>query len=162
MTWCNLYFSESCKMFRLSNKGNQSRKNHKIINQTTKIADSEVVETKVSQTLPTSETAEPQVEKVAELAKPVPPKMGDGNVRTSLDDIELYIVKMKEYLAHMQLLESRNAKLEMENNRFKEENDHLRAEMIRMGVNNHNLTANNPYIKPSTTTISDHIRKEFI
>ena len=34
-------------MFRLTNKGNQSRKNHKIINQTTKVSDNDA---KLSQT----------------------------------------------------------------------------------------------------------------
>lgn len=138
-------------MFRLTNKGSQSRKNHKIINQTTKISE-------MDQAIPKS-SLQIQMEKQRELeekarieaeeAKKVllekeqrqkeeqqkraisesAPISVQKTPEYSLSDMEAYIRKMTEYVNHMQMLEKRNQLLESENSRIQEENNHLRREM---------------------------------
>jgi len=153
-------------MFRLTNKGNQSRKNHKIINQTTKISDTDA---KLSQT---AIQAQQLAETKAENAAPAQPAAGSmqnaeiipsvlpppEGVKVGIDDIETYIRKMNEYLAHMKILENRNATLERENNRFKAENDHLRERMDHMS---HSNVAHRTDIKLKPGAISQQVAKEF-
>jgi len=58
-------------------------------------------------------TSSPKIEASAQIA-PLPALPQDG-----VKDIEKYIFKMNEYLAHMKILETRNATLERENQTFK-------------------------------------------
>ena len=152
-------------MFRLTNKGNQSRKNHKIINQTTKISDND---SKISQT---TINAQVQQEALKEEQKPAEPVLvvekPVSNTEDSeppvkmvpMDEIEKYILKMNDYLAHMKMLETRNAALEKENSRFRQENDELKTQMDQISIQklkNHNAFSLKPW------TITDALRKEFI
>jgi len=154
-------------MFRLTNKGNQSRKNHKIINQTTKISDND---SKISQTTINAQVQQESLKEEQKPAEPVPvvqpEKVAVNEIKTvesepvrmvPMDEIEKYILKMNDYLAHMKMLESRNAALEKENSRFRQENDELKNQMDQIHIKN----INNPFsLKPGT--ITDALRKEFI
>ena len=149
-------------MFRLTNKGNQSRKNHKIINQTTKISDTDA---KLSQTAiqaaqlqeqpdPTPAQITPdQKTSIQPSAQPNPIMPPQDGIKVGLDDIQTYILKMNEYLAHMKMLETRNATLERENNMFKQENDHLKQRMNQMNFKN------DIPLKPGA--ITQQLRKDF-
>lgn len=67
---------------------------------------------------------------------------------------------MNEYLAHMKLLELRNATLERENGTFKEENDNLRKRMNQM--NNQFINTHDNLPKPGAILEQLLLRKEFL
>lgn len=146
-------------MFRLTNKGNQSRKNHKIINQTTKISDTDAP---VSQTAVQAQMLQDEeIRKIDELSLALAtPNQVDicPPATMALDDMETYILKMNDYLAHMKLLESRNATLERENGQFKEENDHLRKRMNQM--NTQFVPSHEIKLKPGA--IQEQLQKAFL
>ena len=108
-------------MFRLSNKGSKpSEKNHRIINQTTKISDAEKSFSK-TQFHQEELSSDSGISESSNLPR-----------EKSMEDFELYINKMNEYVQHMKILENRNATLEAENCQFKEENDVLRQNMEKI------------------------------
>jgi len=135
-------------MFRLTNKGSQSRKNHKIINQTTKISESDQAIPKSSlqiqmekQIRELEEKARIEAEEAQKImlqkeqqqkeeqqrksiseAAPVAVTVVPKAPEYSLSDMETYIRKMTEYVNHMQMLEKRNQLLESENSRIQEVN----------------------------------------
>jgi len=149
-------------MFRLTNKGSQSRKNHKIINQTTKISESdqaipksslqiqmekqreleekariEAEEAKKIMLEKEKQQKEEQQRKTIAEAGSITSPVVQKTPEYSLSDMEAYIKKMTEYVNHMQMLEKRNQLLESENSRIQEENNHLRREMavhIKPGI----------------------------
>ena len=146
-------------MFRLSAKGSQSRKNHKIMHQTTKISAGEddvppsLAAIQAQQHKAENEPDKPPLDrqqapiKVAEVEppsqpptqhSPPPEKVAFNRIEESteseLDLLHSLVTKMNGYLTHMKLLESRNAKLEMENHNFKAENDNLRQQMTQINA----------------------------
>ena len=128
-------------MFRLTNKGNQSRKNHKILNQTTKICDNAggLSKTTIQAQLQQEEQEQLENSKVLRIKKSESfgslsdsgfSEMSEiesvGNITVQnipanpMIDIELYIQKMNDYVQHMKMLEMRNDALEAENTQFKD------------------------------------------
>merc|ERR1712035_207246 len=147
-------------MFRLS-KGNQSRKNHKIINQTTKVSDTD---TKLS--TPAIQAQQHQLEEQArleqerkqlelleqqklekqieaeknEITNQIITEAINQNVEkvqsdpmvAAMSDMENYIRKMGEYMNYMKELEEKNARLEYENLRYRAENESLKGQLINV------------------------------
>merc|ERR1712130_41770 len=175
-------------MFRLSAKGSQSRKNHKIMHQTTKIS---AGEDDVPPSLAAIQAQQHKLEsapdepptldhhpssvKVAEVEPPTQPptqhvsppteKVAFNRIEEATENelelLQSLVRKMNGYLTHMKLLESRNAKLEMENHNFKAENDNLRQQMTQV-----NAQYSSDEFKASTGHapgfIANKIRKDFL
>merc|ERR1712168_336673 len=146
--------TELRKMFRLS-KGNQSRKNHKIINQTTKVSDTDTKlstpaiqaqQHQLEKQIEDTKTCVEEVQKMTinseenEITKQIITEAINQNVEkvphdpmvTAMSDMENYIRKMGEYMNYMKELEEKNARLEYENLRYRAENESLKGQLINV------------------------------